>query len=369
MKLHRFLRDNQRDDQQGRGRAESGTPLALAIGNFDGVHRGHQAILSACRNAASTLGFQPAAMTFAPLPREYFARVRRDAALAPPRLMSVTEKLAAFHRAGLSHVFIPRFNAAFAAQSPEAFMDSLRDLNVKWLMVGADFRFGAKRAGDVAMLRAYGAAHGITIETMEDIGDVGAGSNTGGNAGGNTDVEHARISSTAVRDALASGDCARAARLLGGAYTIIGRVIHGKKLGRTLGFPTANVALTRRKPAPLGVFAVKCRLVTRGLEGVAGEDGVILDGVANLGTNPVVSSENRHHLEVFLFEFSGDLYGKRVAVEFIGKIRDEQQFSGPDALNALVKQMHDDCDAARRILRNFSLEHGNGYKSQRAHGR
>jgi riboflavin kinase / FMN adenylyltransferase len=306
-------------------------PLALAIGNFDGVHRGHQAILETCRNTASILGFQPAAMTFSPLPREYFTRVKNDPSAAPPRLMSVTEKLAAFQRAGMAHVFIPHFNAAFASQSPEEFMARLTTMNVKWLMAGADFRFGAKRAGDIALLRKYGAAHGLTVEAMADIGDEA----------------DARISSTAIRSALQAGDCAAAARMLGRAYAIVGRVTHGKKLGRTLGFPTANVALTQRKPALSGVFAVTLKLVTRGLEGVAGGTGVILNGVANLGTNPVVSSENRQHLEVFLFDFSGDLYGKRVSVEFIEKIRDEQHFS---SLDALVTQMHDDCAQAKRIL-------------------
>jgi riboflavin kinase / FMN adenylyltransferase len=306
-------------------------PLALAIGNFDGVHRGHQAILETCRNTASMLGFQPAVMTFAPLPREYFAKLRSDPAMAPPRLMSVTEKLAAFHRAGMTQVFLPRFNRAFAALSPHDFIARLVALNVKWLMVGEDFRFGAQRAGDAALLRSYGKTHGFAVETMADIGDA----------------VDARISSTAIRDALAGGELVRAQRMLGRPYRIVGRVTHGKKLGRTLGFPTANVALSGRKPALGGVFAVKCRLVTRGLEGVAGEAGEILNGVANLGTNPVVSSENRQHLEVFLFDFSGDLYGKRVSVEFIEKIRDEQHFS---SLDALVTQMHDDCTQAKRIL-------------------
>ncbi len=323
-------------------------PLALAIGNFDGVHLGHQAILAACREAASRLGLgygiEPAAMTFVPLPREYFAKLKSDPALAPTRLMSVTEKLAALSRAEIKHVFMPRFDQTFAAQSPIEFMSRLKALNVRWLMVGEDFRFGDKRAGDVAMLRAYGAANGFTVETMADIADT-AGE---------------RISSTAIRQALGHGDLLTAARMLGRPYSMVGRVTHGKKLGRTLGFPTANVSLSARKPALTGVFAVKLQLVTRGLEGVvrtsAEADGV-LSGVANLGTNPVVSIDNRHHLEVFLFDFPNknseneNLYGKRVQVRFIEKIRDEQNFAGPDALQALVRQMHDDCDRAKTILR------------------
>jgi riboflavin kinase / FMN adenylyltransferase len=325
MKLHRKL-------------GAQSAPLALAIGNFDGVHRGHQAILDAARNAASRLGLQPAAMTFAPLPREYFAKLRGDPALAPARLMSVTEKLAAFAHSQMQHVFIPHFNFAFASQTPHEFMSALSAMNVKWLIVGEDFRFGAKRAGDVAMLREYGVVHGFTVETMGDIADANG----------------ERISSTAVRHALGNGDLVTATRMLGRPYSITGRVTHGKKLGRTLGFPTANVALTGRKPAIAGVFAVKFKLVTRGLEGVvrtSAENANVIYGVANLGTNPVVSIENRHHLEVFLFDFSADLYSKRVQVEFIEKIRDEQNFAGPDALTALVAQMHDDCAAAKRILK------------------
>jgi riboflavin kinase/FMN adenylyltransferase len=314
---------------------EANPPVALAIGNFDGVHLGHQAILAATCRAGEGMKAQAAAMTFAPLPREYFARHSGMANDAPSRLMSVTEKLAAFARAGLADSVVVRFDAAFAAQPPDAFLASLRQANVRWLMVGEDFRFGARRAGDVDMLRRFGTANGIIIETMDAVRSQSGG----------------RISSSAIREALAAGQLSAAASMLGRPYDIVGRVTHGKKLGRTLGFPTANVALSGRKPALAGVFAVKCRLVTRGLEGVAelgkADDSVTLDGVANLGTNPVVSSENRQHLEVFLFDFSGDLYGKRVQIRFIEKIRDEQNFA---SLDALVTQMHDDTAHAKKIL-------------------
>lgn len=314
-----------------------GAPLAIAIGNFDGVHLGHQAILANARNAASMLGFQASALTFNPLPREYFAKARNDVSAMPPRLMSVSEKLAAFHRAGIAHAFVPRFDAAFASQPPEAFLESLRRANVRWIMVGEDFRFGAKRAGDVAAMRAWGATHGVEVHTMNDVVQ-----------------DDVRISSSAIREALARGDLALARNMLGRDYAITGRVTHGKKLGRTLNFPTANVALSGRKPALGGVFAVQCSLVvTRGLEGVAGETGLILNGVANLGTNPVVSSENRQHLEVFLFDFSGDLYGKRLQVRFIEKIRDEQKFA---SLDALVVRMHDDVAQARAILSRMNTD-------------
>ncbi len=318
-----------------------GVELALAIGNFDGVHRGHQAILQATVDASVRAGLTPSALTFHPLPREFFARVRGDEALAPPRLMSATEKLAAFYRAGICHAFMPIFDARFAAQSPDDFIARLVAMKVRWLMVGEDFRFGARRAGDVSALRTAGIQHGFSVETMADIVDEAGGTSL-------------RVSSTAVREALAAGELGVAARMLGRRYAMIGRVTHGKKLGRSLGFPTANVSLTGRKPALSGVFAVKLRLVTRGLEGVASKVGDTLSGVANLGTNPAVRNETaydgRHHLEVFLFDYSGDLYGKRVEVQFIEKVRDEQNFA---SLDALVVQMHDDCNEAKRILRGI----------------
>ena len=321
--------------QLHRSLAGGPAPLAMAIGNFDGVHLGHQTILATCLKASRERALTPAVMTFEPMPRELFARLKRDGTLAAPRLMSITEKLAAFSNAGIQHAYVPRFDAAFAAQTPDAFIASFVRMNVRWLMVGEDFRFGAKRAGDVSVLREAGRLHGFSVETMADI---------------LTDGD--RVSSTAIRNALSQGDLATATRMLGGSYSIVGRVTHGKKLGRTLGFPTANISLApnarRQKPALSGVFAVRCRLVTRGLEGVASKTGTVLKGVANLGTNPVVSSENRHHLEVFLFDFSGDLYGKRLEVTFIEKVRDEQKFS---SLDVLVTQMHDDVLKAKNILR------------------
>ena len=315
--------------------APIGAPLALAIGNFDGVHRGHQAILAAGIKASRELGLTFAAMTFHPLPRDFFAKLRHDPSLAPPRLMSTTEKLAALVDNGVERVFIPRFDAQFAAQSPDDFVDALTRMNVRWLMVGEDFRFGAKRMGDTGMLRRAGAQRGFIVETLPDVA-----------------VGDEKISSTAIRDALNQGQLSAAARMLGRPYAIIGRVTHGKKLGRTLGFATANISLSERKPALSGVFAVQCRLVTRGLEGVAGIEkikaGTILNGVANLGTNPVVSIDGHHHLEVFLFDFAADVYGQRLACTFIEKIRDEQNFA---SLDALKKQIHDDVSKAKNILR------------------
>lgn len=316
----------------------TGSRLALAVGNFDGVHLGHQAILRATTAAAQHLQLDSAALTFAPMPREFFAYRQNNPVLAPPRLMSVGEKLTAFAEAGLDHVFVPRFDERFSRQSPADFLQSLRAADVRWMMVGDDFRFGAKRTGDVGLMRQFGAAHGIEVEAMSDV-VIGASG--------------VRVSSSAIREALAAGRLSVAAEMLGRPYAITGRVTHGRKLGRTLGYPTANIALSGRKPALAGVFAVKCQLVSRGLEGVAGDVGEILDGVANLGTNPVVSSENRQHLEVFLFDYSGDLYGKRVQVSFIEKIRDEQNFA---SLDALVTRMHDDAARAKKILSRMTAD-------------
>ena len=309
-------------------------PLALAIGNFDGVHLGHRQLLDRTVEVASRRGWLPAALSFVPSPREFFARARSET--SPARLMSAAEKLAAMHAAGIAHSIVLRFDAAFAAQSPPSFLQRLGDAGVRWLIVGEDFRFGAKRAGDAALLRAWSEAHGIEVETAEAV----------------TDDAGQRISSSSVREALRDGRLTDAARLLGRPYRIVGRIVHGRKLGRTLGFPTANVSLTGRKPALGGVFAVQCRLVTRGLEGVAGRWGEYFDGVANLGTNPAVSSESRQHLEVFLFSIppDRDLYGQRLEVVFIEKIRDERHFAGPDALDALAAQMRDDAEQAQRIL-------------------
>jgi riboflavin kinase/FMN adenylyltransferase len=291
----------------------SGEPIALAIGNFDGVHLGHQAILERTAEVARERGLASAVMSFEPLPREYFA-----AASAPPRLSTMREKLTFFAAHGIDVVHVCRFGARFAAQSPHEFAERVAGpLGARWVHVGRDFRFGAKRAGDVPMLSQAGAELGFEVEVLPTLlsGDV-------------------RISSTSVREALATGELDIAAALLGRPYSMIGRVVHGAKRGRTLGFPTANIALGRERPALKGVFAVKCLgAATRGLE-----------GVASLGSNPVVTKNGPATLETFLFDFSGDLYGRRLAIEFHRKLRDEADFG---SLDALVAQIRRDCEHAR----------------------
>jgi riboflavin kinase/FMN adenylyltransferase len=291
--------------------ASADEPVALTIGNFDGVHRGHQAMLARLCEAAEDLRLPSAVMTFDPHPREFFARDT-----APPRLSSTRTKLELFRAYGIARVYVARFNAALAALPAEAFIDDVlvSRLAVRWVLVGDDFRFGRGRGGDLSTLRQR--ARSFSVEAMATI-----------------DVEGERASSTAVREALASGDLAHATGLLGRPYAIAGRVGHGEKLGRKLGFPTANLPL-RHKPALSGIFAVR----------VHGLPGGPRQGVANLGVRPTIAENAKPLLEVFVFDFDAPLYGRRLTVEFLHKLRDEARY--PD-LEALVRQMHTDVKHAR----------------------
>jgi len=295
----------------------AGRETVLAIGSFDGVHQGHRALLDRVVREARELGVAPAVLTFEPLPRELLFPDR-----APPRLSSLSAKLHAFAAAGIEIAYLCRFNRAFAALTPQEFSRRLRELHgARRVLVGRDFRFGAKRAGDVPLLAAEGARLGFAVETLATVVD-------------GTE----RVSSTRVREALAGGDLPLAARLLGRPYAICGRVVHGAKLGRNLGFPTANIALPPGRPAMTGVFAVRCAgAATRGLE-----------GVASLGFRPVVAEDGPATLEAFLFDFSGDLYGRRLSIEFLKKLRDEAKYA---SIDELVAQIRRDCDAARDYFR------------------
>ncbi|HUL97264.1 MAG TPA: bifunctional riboflavin kinase/FAD synthetase [Usitatibacter sp.] len=298
-------------------RAHPDRDTALALGSFDGVHLGHRAMFTRVREAAGERGLAAGALTFEPLPREHFAPAQ-----APPRLASLTEKVAAIAACGLDTAIVERFDARFASLTPAEFARRLRDQHrARWVMVGSDFRYGARRLGDVASLVESGRALGFEVEVMPAV-----------------TVDGERVSSTAVREALANADLERAAHLLGRPYAICGRVLHGAKRGRALGFPTANVRLARGKPALAGIFAVKCfGAATRGLE-----------GVASLGTNPAVQRGGPATLEAFLFDFSGDLYGRRLTLEFVKKLRDEADFA---SLEALSEQIARDCEAARAHFR------------------
>ncbi|HYC34861.1 MAG TPA: bifunctional riboflavin kinase/FAD synthetase [Usitatibacter sp.] len=290
---------------------------AIAIGSFDGLHLGHQAILEHVKRKAISRRLRSAVLTFEPLPREFF--LGGD---APARLTSLPERLDLLARHSMQAVLLERFGAAFAALTPEAFESRLRlDCGARWVMVGEDFRYGADRAGNLDTLRAAGARLGFEVAVMPTVMQGGE-----------------RVSSTRVRQALARGDLASATRLLGRPYAICGRVMHGAKRGRTLGFPTANVRLGRPRAALQGIFAVKCfGAATRGLE-----------GVASLGTNPAVTHGGPATLEAFLFDFSGDLYGRRLTIEFRKKLRDEAHFA---SLEELAAQIARDCEGAREYFR------------------
>ena len=288
--------------------------VALTIGNFDGVHRGHRAMLSRLVEAAEDLALPSAVLTFDPPPREFFGK-----ASAPPRLSSVRDKIEAFAAHGVARTYVARFDGRLASLDPQAFIDGvlLARLGVRWVLVGEDFRFGKGRAGDIATLRA--AAKRFSVEAMRTVAIGGE-----------------RASSTAVRVALAAGDLVRAKALLGRGFTIRGRVAHGAKLGRTLGFPTANIPL-KRKPAVAGIFAVR-------VHGIGNMSGATLTGVASVGVRPTVATEPVPVLEVFIFDFDAPLYGRRIGVEFVHKLRDEERY--PD-LATLTRQIGDDVAQAR----------------------
>jgi riboflavin kinase / FMN adenylyltransferase len=297
-------------------------PLAVTIGNFDGVHRGHQAMLQRVLASARARRLTAGVLTFEPHPRELFTP-----ASAPTRLTSLREKLELLAAHGVQHVHVQRFSHAFAALSPESFISDvlIGALQARWVLIGSDFRFGAKRAGDFAVLAEAAPRYGFELEPMPLVADDGV-----------------RVSSSAVRDALARGDLARARNLLGRHYSISGRVVHGEKLGRYLGFATANVQLKHNRPPLTGIFAVR-------VHGV-GQDA--RNGVASLGVRPTVSDSGKATLEVHLFDFVGDLYGEHLRVEFLAKIRDEAKYPDLDALKAQIAR---DCDAARGLLK--ALDH------------
>ena len=300
-------------------RGSPGGPVALAIGSFDGVHLGHRAMLERVVQAAAERGITPAALTFEPLPREFFSPAE-----APPRVSSLQEKLAAIADCGIAVAMVERFDAAFASIGAAQFEERIaRRYRAKWVIVGRDFRYGAGRRGDVASLQSAGSRLGFEVDILPAV-----------------TLEGERVSSTRVREALGRADFTRAAKLLGRPYVICGRVLHGAKRGRGMGFPTANVRLARPRAPVHGIFAVKCHgAATRGLE-----------GVASLGTNPAVRDGGPATLEAFLFDFSGDLYGRRISLEFVKKLREEAHFASMDALAGQIRR---DCDAAREIFRSM----------------
>ncbi len=283
-----------------------GTPCALTIGNFDGVHLGHQAMLRKLVDEAARRGIHSAVMTFEPHPRELFTP---DA--APARLTSLREKLELLAGFGIDRVFVCRFTREFASLSAQDFVDDVlvRRIGTRYVLVGDDFCFGAKRAGNFDTLTAAGQVHGFATDAMHSVtfGDL-------------------RVSSTAVREALANGDCELAGHLLGRPYSISGRVMHGDKLGRTLGFPTANIQVKHNQPPLKGIFVVE----------VHGLDDRIYQGAASLGLRPTVTANGRTTLEVNLFDFERSIYGEHLRVDFLKKLRDEEKYNGLDELTHAI---------------------------------
>lgn len=281
---------------------------AVTIGNFDGVHLGHQAMLARLRAQAQALGVPHCVLTFEPHPREFFAPQA-----AQTRLTRLGSKLAVLRNAGVERVHVARFDARLASLSPQEFIERVLvgELGCAWLLVGGDFRFGARRAGDFAMLQAAGDRFGFGVEAMPEVQSGGV-----------------RISSSAVRAALESGDLAAAQALLGRSYVIAGRVAHGEKLGRALGFPTANIRLPL-KPPLAGIFVVE-------VDGVPGAGDASLPAVASLGVRPTVNELPVPLLEVHLLDFEGDLYGRRLKVRFLAKLRDEEKYDGLDVLKSAI---------------------------------
>lgn len=296
---------------RGLPNAESRAPCALTIGNFDGVHRGHQVLLAHVRRAATELGLDAAVMTFEPHPREFFARQAGQPGNVPTRVANLRDKLQSLSQAGIDRVIVEHFNASFAAMSPQDFIEKVlvEGLHVKWLMVGEDFCFGSRRAGNIATLVEAGKKYGFNVETLPTVMSEGA-----------------RVSSSAVRAALAAGDFIHARTLLGHSYSISGHVVHGKKLGRAIGFPTLNLRVNHPHPALSGIFAVK-------VHGLADQ---ALPAVASIGIRPTVDDSGRVLLESYILDFTGDCYGKLIQVEFLQKLRDEEKYVDLPTLTAAI---------------------------------
>ena len=296
---------------------------AITIGNFDGVHRGHQAMLALLDNEARHRGVPSCVLTFEPHPRDYFARRAGRPELAPARIATLRDKLSELERCGVQQAVVLRFNERFAAQSPQAFIDDVlvRGLGARYVLVGDDFRFGAKRAGDYAMLDAAGEARGFDVARMLSY-----------------EVHGLRVSSSAVREALANGDMVRTAALLGRPYAISGHVMHGRKLGRDLGFRTLNLRMPQARPAAMGIFVVQVHGLATGP----------LPGVASLGVRPTVEDAGRVLLEVHCLDWPAGLgengaYGRLVSVDLLHKLHDERKYDSLDALRAGIAR--DSADA------------------------
>ncbi|MDZ4201997.1 MAG: bifunctional riboflavin kinase/FAD synthetase [Gallionella sp.] len=289
-------------------------PVALTIGNFDGVHLGHQALLAQLREAAEPRGLPTAVVIFEPHPREFFSPQQ-----APARLTSLREKLELFRSLGVDRVHVCRFNAHFAKMSATDFIHALQEkAQAKFVLIGDDFRFGSGRAGDFALMEKIGEQRGFEVRSVHSVLHGGV-----------------RVSSTGIRASLAAGNMREAHSHLGRPYSISGRVVHGDKLGGKIGFPTANIQLKHNLPPLAGIYVVQ----------VHAEDMGVLQGVASLGVRPTVKQDAKPVLEVHLFEFAQKIYGRHLRVEFLHKLRDEEKY--PD-VESLTKQIALDVAHAKK---------------------
>ena len=304
---------------------------ALTIGNFDGVHRGHQAMLALLKNEARHRGVPSCVMTFEPHPRDFFAKQHQQPDLAPARIATLRDKLNELAACGVDQCVVLPFDQSFASQEPQAFIEDVlvKGLGVKYVLVGDDFRFGAKRAGDYAMLDAAGGKLGFDVARMNSY-----------------EVKNLRVSSSAVREAMGRGAMQEVAQLLGRPYAISGHVVHGRKLGRELNCRTLNLRFSHWKPAASGIFVVQAH-------GLADQP---LAGVANLGIRPSLDPTDvnggRVLLETHCLDWPASLgaeggYGKIIRVELLHKLHDELKYDG---LDALMQGIHKDCDDARAWL-------------------
>jgi riboflavin kinase/FMN adenylyltransferase len=289
-------------------------PVALTIGNFDGVHLGHQALLNELHAAAQARGLPRAVVVFEPHPREFFTPQQ-----APTRLTSLREKLELFESLGIDRVHVCHFNTRFSQMSAADFIHALHEkLFAKFVLIGDDFRFGSGRAGDFALMEKIGLQRDFAVQAVHTVLHNGM-----------------RISSTAVRAALAEGNVRMAQTYLGRPYSISGRVEHGDGLGKKLGFPTANIQLKHNRPPLSGIFVVRAHAENMG----------VLEGVASLGVRPTVHHDGKPVLEVHLFEFAQQIYNRHVRLDFLHKLRDEEKY--PD-METLTRQIALDVENAKQ---------------------
>jgi riboflavin kinase/FMN adenylyltransferase len=279
--------------------------IALTIGNFDGVHLGHQALLEKLIFEASVRGLEPAVLVFEPHPREFLSPHQ-----APARLTNLREKLERFEALGLLRVYVCHFDETLAQTSAIDFIHSLHEqMHAKYVLIGDDFRFGNARGGDFALMEKLGVQLGFAVQSMHSVLQQGA-----------------RISSTGVRLALTQGNLKQAWRLLGRPYSISGRVEHGKRIGHQIGYPTANIQLKHNLAPLVGIFVVRVSI----------EGGEWINGVASLGVRPTLEQDGKPVLEVHLFNFDEDIYEKHLHVDFLHKLRDEMKFDGLQILQQQI---------------------------------